>query len=88
MRSGSEKLNKVHTNLNDLDANMLKFMCSHTLIFLINVILVWFSYFFYDKEDMVAVRLMLLLGLVFICLNLSPDKAHHILFLTVILFVL
>lgn len=62
MRSGSEKLNKVHKNLNDLDANMLKFMCSRILIFLINVILVWYSYFFYDKQDMVAVRLMLLLG--------------------------
>lgn len=62
MRSGSKNLIKAHKNLNDLDANLFKFMCSRILIFLINVILVWFSYFFYDKEDMVAVRLMLLLG--------------------------
>lgn len=53
---------EVYKNVNDLDANMLKFMCSRIFIFLINVILVWYSYFFYDKQDTVAVRLMLLLG--------------------------
>lgn len=53
---------EVYKNINDLDANMLKLMCSRILIFLISVILVWYSYSFYDKQDMVSVRLMLLLG--------------------------